>query len=198
MIDTSAPSSGQGKSRSFWRLTEEAVARGIQSTTRYRKGDGKRKSQRSNRHGTPDDKRVRSGAKGGQATRRLANRRAAAAARGTWVSSSRQQSQIGSPHSTHTNTAPVTSPASPVTFLPVEVSSPYWASMPNIQDPIPYAAPESGIMENGVHNYYMMPAVSNYFHQPLQWDQAALNMNVKVESGWLEGQPDIGSGNPNF
>ena len=57
----------------MWRLSKEAISNGIVSTTRFRK-DPKRKVQRSL---TPAPKRVLSGAKGGQASRRAAHRRRA-------------------------------------------------------------------------------------------------------------------------
>ncbi|GAB7350815.1 hypothetical protein MBLNU459_g1351t1 [Dothideomycetes sp. NU459] len=68
---TSHPS----KKGSHWRLTKEAIEHGIKSTTRYRK-DNKRKSPHSS---APFFKRQVSGAKGGQATRRAAKHRRAAA-----------------------------------------------------------------------------------------------------------------------
>ncbi|KAK4987832.1 hypothetical protein LTR66_007497 [Elasticomyces elasticus] len=70
---------------SLWRLTEDAVKNGVQSTTRYRR-DPKRRAQRS---GTPAPQRQRSGAKGGEATRRAASRLKA---------QSRARRSIGSPH----------------------------------------------------------------------------------------------------
>ncbi|THC92611.1 hypothetical protein EYZ11_007913 [Aspergillus tanneri] len=54
------------KAVNFWRLTEEAVKNGIQSTTRYRKQANYKKSLGSD---PPAPLRQRSGAKGGKATK---------------------------------------------------------------------------------------------------------------------------------
>ncbi|KAL3474201.1 hypothetical protein BJX99DRAFT_271856 [Aspergillus californicus] len=54
------------KAVNFWRLTDEAVNNGIQSTTRYRKQTNYKKSVASD---PPAPQRQRSGAKGGKATK---------------------------------------------------------------------------------------------------------------------------------
>ncbi|PTU25088.1 hypothetical protein P175DRAFT_0554338 [Aspergillus ochraceoroseus IBT 24754] len=54
------------KAVNFWRLTDEAVNNGIQSTTRYRKQANYKKSMASD---PPAPQRQRSGAKGGKATK---------------------------------------------------------------------------------------------------------------------------------
>ncbi|KAL4780755.1 hypothetical protein BJX76DRAFT_350698 [Aspergillus varians] len=59
--------SAQGKKPvNYWRLTDEAVNNGIQSTTRYRKHTNYKKSAASD---LPAPQRQRSGAKGGKATK---------------------------------------------------------------------------------------------------------------------------------
>lgn len=59
--------SGPGKkSVNYWRLTDEAVKHGIQSTTRYRKQANYKKTLGSE---PPAPQRQRSGAKGGKATK---------------------------------------------------------------------------------------------------------------------------------
>ncbi|KAL1304050.1 hypothetical protein AAFC00_000487 [Neodothiora populina] len=148
VVDDSSASSGS-KQRSFWRLTDDAVTNGIQSTTRYRKGDGKRKAQRANRNGTPDDKRVKSGAKGGQATRRLANRRAAAAARSTnWHDTSRHgKSYRDEPYPSRARAVTTVSP-SPMVNIPLTTESSYWPTMVGVQDQAMYTAPFSCKIEN--------------------------------------------------
>ncbi|KAL2004263.1 hypothetical protein VTN02DRAFT_4778 [Thermoascus thermophilus] len=50
----------------FWRLTDEAIAKGVQSTTRYRKQGNHRKAVKSE---NPAPQRQRSGAKGGRAAK---------------------------------------------------------------------------------------------------------------------------------
>ncbi|RMZ87675.1 hypothetical protein DV736_g5102, partial [Chaetothyriales sp. CBS 134916] len=57
------------KATSVWYLTDYALRNGVQSTTRYRKNGGTR---RSALHGRPNAVRARSGAKGGRAARRAA------------------------------------------------------------------------------------------------------------------------------
>ncbi|KAF9885731.1 hypothetical protein FE257_012616 [Aspergillus nanangensis] len=57
------------KAVNFWRLTEEAVKNGIQSTTRYRKQANYKKTLASE---PPAPQRQRSGAKGGKATKSTA------------------------------------------------------------------------------------------------------------------------------
>ncbi|KAI9367127.1 hypothetical protein BJX61DRAFT_538315 [Aspergillus egyptiacus] len=54
------------KAVSYWRLTEEAIREGVQSTTRYRKQTNYRKPVASD---PPAPQRQRSGAKGGKATK---------------------------------------------------------------------------------------------------------------------------------
>lgn len=157
VIDKS-PSPTGSKHRSFWKLTDDAVLRGIQSTTRYRKGDGKRKSQRSNRHGSPDDKRVKSGAKGGQATRRLATRRAAAAARSNRSNPTCHLPDYrDEPYPTRTRIEPTISPP-PITSYPIQGGPAYWNGMSNIQDLGSYAAPASCKIENDMDHYAFAPA----------------------------------------
>ena len=60
------------KATSVWFLTDKALRNGVQSTTRYRKTGGARKSALN---GRPDAQRARSGAKGGRAARRAARLR---------------------------------------------------------------------------------------------------------------------------
>lgn len=54
------------KSVNLWRLTDEAIKKGIQSTTRYRKQANQKKDLGS---GPPTPQRQRSGAKGGKVTK---------------------------------------------------------------------------------------------------------------------------------
>jgi hypothetical protein len=54
----------------MWRLTEEALHKGVKSTTRYR---SKQPNKRGNRTQHPQPQRQASGAKDGQAARRSAN-----------------------------------------------------------------------------------------------------------------------------
>ncbi|PYI26941.1 hypothetical protein BP00DRAFT_318131, partial [Aspergillus indologenus CBS 114.80] len=54
------------KPQNYWRLTEEAVKYGVQSTTRYRKQASNKKTSSSD---PPAPQRQRSGAKGGKATK---------------------------------------------------------------------------------------------------------------------------------
>nr|POE68813.1 forkhead box protein o4 [Quercus suber] len=59
--------------KTCWKLTDEAIREGIQSTTRYRKTP----KQNKTRKGVPAIKRQQSGAKGGQATKRATRARLA-------------------------------------------------------------------------------------------------------------------------
>lgn len=60
------------KGPNVWVLTEEAIKNGVQSTTRYRKQAGSKKSQKSEH---PAPQRQRSGAKGGRAAKKSAKTR---------------------------------------------------------------------------------------------------------------------------
>lgn len=62
------------KSVNYWRLTEEAIKSGVQSTTRYRKQGNHKKSMKSEH---PAPQRQRSGAKGGRAAKIAARMRRA-------------------------------------------------------------------------------------------------------------------------
>lgn len=146
------PRPAGSKLRSLWRLTEDAVLRGIQSTTRYRKGDSKRKAQRSNR-GSPDNKRVKSGAKGGQATRRLANRRAMAAARSSCNSSAPPQLHFQS-QSYPIRVQPSAQVISPPNIMySMPNSSGYWEGMSSAHDQVSYTSPMSCKIEDNVDGY---------------------------------------------
>lgn len=198
-----SPSSSGNKHRSFWRLTEDAATRGIQSTTRYRKGDGKRKSQRADRHGTPDDKRVRSGAKGGQATRRLANRRAAAAARSTWGTPRHQRIYRDETYlNRNRSSAPTASPQPPpqqLSSYPVSTTSqPYWDGMAHMQDSLPYGATQQPYKSEHHHmqDFYSSGG-TDYFGQPLDCSKTGSPVGgaaVKSESGWPGDSQEIGLG----
>lgn len=172
------------KNRSFWRLTEEAAVNGVQSTTRYRKCDGKRKPQRSNRHGSPDDKRVRSGAKGGQATRRLASHRAAAAnARSTILQSNGYRGYREEPYPTRLQSGPPPSTCpqhAPSVQIPTY--SHYLTNMVDIPDPIPCAPKGPYKVDPDLQGYYMVGGM-DYFQQPLGWSQPLVP--IKSERGWL-------------
>ncbi|EHY56875.1 hypothetical protein ABEF95_012058 [Exophiala dermatitidis] len=70
--DRESSRSSARKANSVWMLTEDAIAHGVQSTTRYRKTGGARKVT-SNR--APAIQRQRSGARGGRAARWAARQR---------------------------------------------------------------------------------------------------------------------------
>jgi hypothetical protein len=70
------------KATSVWFLTQDALIHGVQSTTRYRKTGGARKTGLS---GSPDQRRQRSGAKGGRAARRAARLRRLEQSRQNWT-----------------------------------------------------------------------------------------------------------------
>ena len=70
------------KATSVWFLTQEALRHGVQSTTRYRKTGGVRKTGMS---GSPDFRRQRSGAKGGRAARRAARLRRLEQSHSSWT-----------------------------------------------------------------------------------------------------------------
>ena len=70
------------KATSVWFLTREALMHGVQSTTRYRKTGGVRKTGLG---GSPDYRRQRSGAKGGRAARRAARLRRLEQSHSSWT-----------------------------------------------------------------------------------------------------------------
>ncbi|KAI5299111.1 hypothetical protein KEM55_002561, partial [Ascosphaera atra] len=64
----------KGKPESMWKLTEEAIRYGVQSTTRYRR-QANGMTRASNTTERPSPQRQQSGRKGGKAARRLASSR---------------------------------------------------------------------------------------------------------------------------
>ncbi|KAK2806848.1 hypothetical protein FQN51_005648 [Onygenales sp. PD_10] len=69
MKDDSSPEGGPRKVANVWVLTEDAIRKGVQSTTRYRKPGIHKKSSKSEH---PAPQRQRSGAKGGKAAKKAA------------------------------------------------------------------------------------------------------------------------------
>ncbi|SMR41429.1 unnamed protein product [Zymoseptoria tritici ST99CH_1E4] len=121
------------KKGSLWRLTDDALKRGVISTTRYRK-DPKRKIER--RSATPAPKRQESGRKGGRATRdatrmRQQHRNAHSVPAPYRRSERNYNGQTYSPYSAHSNSAsPAMQSSSPHTSSPYVVGLDEPASYP--------------------------------------------------------------------